>query len=394
MATRHNIADCIQISESAAKKLKCKKRENVTFVSSEPIIWRVSVGDKIQAPYDTEIAYIPHKNAIIKKIEKLTEYDYELNSKFNKIQDKVMKFDTKNEDIKIYDILNDNLNDITDMMKMNQEMILDLRDVLDIIKIGDDVLIEKSEKSKLYFLEDVSTCITANKLKKEFLIKDIIEYSAKLNHKKARRFKIMVEAEYEMFTGDKLTSRHATKGIVKIVPDSDMPYYIENGNKVYIEAIVSPYGIMSRRSFGVIREMLVNKLILEEEQIEDQTLDHFSDELSISNILKSSPNTCKKNQLYINERKLNEKTFIGPLYFIRLDKHVIDNAISIGQASINHKKFRKNSSLGGQKMITNIYNILKAKGAENIALNIMQSNDEPFAMFELNRLVDSLEWAT
>ncbi len=126
--------------------------------------------------------------------------------------------------------------------------------------------------------------------------------------------------------GDKFSSRHGQKGICAcVMKESDMPY-TEDGQK--IEVIFNPHGIPSRMTMGQIIEMLVAKICAYKGAHYDATIfKEFDIEVVADELEKFG------FQRYGYEKLLNGLTgeyidsliFVGPIFYQRLAKLVLDN---------------------------------------------------------------------
>ncbi|WP_036224172.1 hypothetical protein [Mesoaciditoga lauensis] len=79
----------------------------------------------------------------------------------------------------------------------------------------------------------------------------------KNKEKKAYSYKVVFvfEVEKPLRIGDKLMGRHGNKGVVsKILPISEMPFATINGERVYLDVILNPMGVISRMNIGQLVE--------------------------------------------------------------------------------------------------------------------------------------------
>jgi DNA-directed RNA polymerase beta' subunit len=67
--------------------------------------------------------------------------------------------------------------------------------------------------------------------------------------------RVWIEAERPLEVGDKLMGRHGNKGVVtKILSEQEMPYFIQDGQRCYIEAVLNPLSVLSRMNLGQLLE--------------------------------------------------------------------------------------------------------------------------------------------
>ena len=69
--------------------------------------------------------------------------------------------------------------------------------------------------------------------------------------------RINTEKKIKLKTGSKLTNTHGTKGLIKVVPDSEMPY-LEDGT--VLDLVINSDTVISRMNLSQIREMEINSV--------------------------------------------------------------------------------------------------------------------------------------
>ena len=69
--------------------------------------------------------------------------------------------------------------------------------------------------------------------------------------------RINTEKKVKLKTGSKLTNTHGTKGLIKVVPDSEMPY-LEDGT--VLDLVINSDTVISRMNLSQIREMEINSV--------------------------------------------------------------------------------------------------------------------------------------
>jgi len=69
--------------------------------------------------------------------------------------------------------------------------------------------------------------------------------------------RINTEKNIKLKTGSKLTNTHGTKGLIKVVPDNEMPY-LEDGT--ILDILISSDTVVSRMNLSQIREMEINSV--------------------------------------------------------------------------------------------------------------------------------------
>ncbi|KAF2961317.1 hypothetical protein [Fervidobacterium sp. 2310opik-2] len=167
------------------------------------------------------------------------------------------------------------------------------------------------------------------------------------------RIKFLVNKKAEV--GDKLMGRHGNKGTIsKIVPDSEMPKVVINGQEHIVDVILSPLGVVSRMNLGQLYET------------------HFSMAVKFGNFKKDTFQPLENGYQYKEELleelkklgsdeygrfkvKYKDKEWLltaGYQYFIRLDHCVRDkiHVVSFARESdITYQPLKGRSRMGGQR---------------------------------------------
>lgn len=152
-----------------------------------------------------------------------------------------------------------------------------------------------------------------------------------------RRIGIVIRHESKVSIGDKISSRHGSKGVVvRILSDCDMPYYktrnsycshpecrIEEPHR-HIQVILNPIGVIGRLNVGQLYETTLAKIA--ERKKEPFIIKSFQNDFSrekLSEELKAHGfSSDGMEQLFITEagkgRPLHYKSLVGPQYFLRL----------------------------------------------------------------------------
>lgn len=113
--------------------------------------------------------------------------------------------------------------------------------------------------------------------------------------------------------GDKLFTRSAVKGVARVVPDEFMPR-TKDGR--IIEVCISPESVVGRRAMGVYWEMMATQWARDGKPV---LVDHFDPRPTFRQLVEAGYG--ESTQLYWDENNpLQEKTFIGEIFFLRLSK--------------------------------------------------------------------------
>ena len=150
----------------------------------------------------------------------------------------------------------------------------------------------------------------------------------------AIRYRFYITSHIDARTGDKITTRGGTKGVLKVIPDAQMPK-LASGQRV--ECCMSPFSVYSRKAVVVPWEMMVNKRQVAAGQ--RLVLPHLSQlrqvEPRFDQLVKEGHGG--KDQLYLRGKPLAEETFVGPLYIVRVDKIASEiAAVQKGDRQMNH----------------------------------------------------------
>jgi hypothetical protein len=164
----------------------------------------------------------------------------------------------------------------------------------------------------------------------------------------AIRYRFYIVSHVDAKTGDKVTTRAGTKGVLKVLPDHMMPI-TEDGTR--IDCCVSPVSIVPRKAMLALWEMMANKRQARKD--ERLIMHHLTQLHSLKPTFKQlvSWGFGRKQQLWVRRQQLPEQTFVGPLYFIRVDKLAREIAsVQEGKRPKNHHDIPVNSArLSGQR---------------------------------------------
>lgn len=141
--------------------------------------------------------------------------------------------------------------------------------------------------------------------------------------------KVKIESERVPQVGDKFFSRHAQKGVIlKVIPDDELPI-AENGEKPDI--IVSPLGLTSRMTMGMVWEMILGKAAAlsgdESLCVDTQNFSNSKEEVKekCKQIFKENGYLEDGSQYFIHPKtgkRIEEPLFMGPVFYVRL-KHMV-----------------------------------------------------------------------
>lgn len=184
----------------------------------------------------------------------------------------------------------------------------------------------------------------------------------------ATRHTFVIEQFYPMTSGDKLSSRHSSKGVVSIARNISKEHLdqITTTAGIVPDVIIHPRSLVGRRNLGVLREMMANWKCIKEGTV--FRTEHFSDKWSMQQLVDEGYGEYSTT---IG----GGHCFIGPLYWLRVDKHACDQYSVVGK----HKPLsihgtNPDSGIGGQRLGPDSLVVMKAKGMDHI-LNRMTSEE-------------------
>lgn len=250
--------------------------------------------------------------------------------------------------------------------------------------------------------------VTASKLYMPGIVTEIVISKGKRFGTNTNRCWFKFNSFYNMETGDKFSNRHGGKGVVIVIPDKDMPRL--NDNRL-IEVAIGPETIVNRKAMSIFMEMMLNNycednsktsVVLPSGGFHDTSCDIYTEDAN--GLFKADPklldfnfmanNYGHKKQLFLNGVSLPELTYVGRLFWIRLDKIAKEIVSSV-------KTKRRKSSFGGvidkarisgQRCNTAKILALSGRNCDSLAEDIIKNNSSGHAFFtELVKAVQNKE---
>lgn len=192
--------------------------------------------------------------------------------------------------------------------------------------------------------------VYASKLKYSGYIEEMKKSNGKRFGVKTNRCWFKFRSICPLQSGDKLTNRHGGKGVVTVIPDDEMPWSIDRGQ--YIDICIGPESIINRKSMSTLWEMMVNNLAWKhsghgKKPVEPVKVNLFKSDTDFSwpddelhNFKQLAQSYSEKYRLIYKTKMLNDTTFIGGMFWMRLDKLAHEIVSSV-------KKKRSFTSMGG-----------------------------------------------
>jgi hypothetical protein len=227
--------------------------------------------------------------------------------------------------------------------------------------------------------EPEARTVRASKIHKASRVVRIDKIRTHIIGEPAERVRIKFECVYGLHDGDKITSRHGTKGVVRVVPDNDMPRVLnEHGEFVQIEVIIHPLSLVGRRSLGVFREMMANQYALQ--CGEPLRVEHLSDEQSTQEL--AAMGFGEKRLATLRGRELPRPVYAAPMYWIRLDHHAREQSSACGPTKpLNFVGTNPDAGkVSGQRINLGVATVMHAKELEATHAQLHEANVEEGAV--------------
>jgi hypothetical protein len=224
------------------------------------------------------------------------------------------------------------------------------------------------------------------RVKSKALVKQIRHYASSYFGVEATRVKLTCIASAPAATGDKVFTRGAIKGVLRVVPDEQMP---RTASGELVEAIVSPESVVGRRAMSVYWEGMANKHVQGGGKV---LVDHFDPRPSFEEFVNMGYGDPEP--LTLNGQPLPEQTWVAPIYFIRLDK-IAREIVSVhyGAQAVNGMGLPIDSAqAAGQKRDFAKGASMIARGMTNILTEMITKDMKaPHALKELRKVLDIAE---
>lgn len=200
----------------------------------------------------------------------------------------------------------------------------------------------------------------------------------------AEKIRLKFECVYVMGDGDKLTTRYGNKGVVRVIPDREMPEVRTREGWRRLEAAIHPLSMVKRRPHGLFREMMLNRLSLK--RGEPIVIRHFGGGPSMRKLVGMK--LGKKRKTRHRGRVLPEPVYAGPVYWLRLDMHAREQLAAMGHGKpLNFIGLNPDAGkVSGQRVNLGIATVMYSKGLGQVHKALHEANVETGAQ----RLVEDL----
>lgn len=201
------------------------------------------------------------------------------------------------------------------------------------------------------------------------------------------RLTIEVELLLPVASGDKLITRSALKGVARVRPDEMMPK-TEDGTP--IEVLLSPESVVNRRAMGTLWEMMASTYVKRTGL--PVVADHFEPRPSFKELVDLGYG--EKVQLNVAGANLPEKTFIGVVHLLRVDKlarEALNYTVGLRRVT-GHGTPVNDAKVCGQRMNPRKALALVGRGLGPVLRGILEVN--AFGYHAFDEIKKALTWKT
>ena len=181
------------------------------------------------------------------------------------------------------------------------------------VKEGDPVVPGQVLAEVVDPLDGQKTEVHARKTKYPCFVESLKAVRTAISGIPTVRVDVHLRADIPVETGDKLYARAGQKGVARVVKDEHMPV-LPDGR--IVEAIISPESVVGRRAMLVYWEMMANEYVRKTK--EPVNADHLNPSPTFQEFVTLGYGDGVK--LTYEGEPLNEETFVGLTFFMRVDK--------------------------------------------------------------------------
>jgi hypothetical protein len=248
---------------------------------------------------------------------------------------------------------------------------------------GDDIVPDQPYAERTDPITQKVTLVVPRRVKSRSQIKHIHRFKSSYFGVDATRVRLTCISSALAATGDKVFTRGAIKGVIRVVPDEQMPV---TANGETIEAIVSPESVVGRRAMSVYWEGMANKHAQKGGQV---LVDHFDPRPKFEEFVNMGYGDPEP--LFIGGQKLSQPVWVAPIYYLRLDK-IASQIVSVhsGGQALNGMRLPVDSAqAGGQKRDFAKGASMIARGMDDILHEMIRKDMRaPYALKELKKVLE------
>lgn len=213
--------------------------------------------------------------------------------------------------------------------------------------------------------EDIS--ITAH-IKRASILRERLEIKSRVATRECTKILYIWEQTHRIKSGDKLTNRHGNKGIVRILPDADMPSVDGQPAEVVVNALATA----KRRNPGQIIEAMFNYMRETKDYFDVPETPHFSAEVNGSPAASLIPECKPQKHEYKGQEVMS---WSGKVFWMVLDK--------FSHATGTHVTKRKTDDDGvyadvgkrsGSRIYLTVMQIMLSRGMGPLLDKLIQDN--------------------
>jgi len=227
-------------------------------------------------------------------------------------------------------------------------------------------------------LTDVAPLLSSKNPKIEKTTYSVDDKSGRMN------IKFVMSAHQSLRVGDKLSSRHAQKGVVGLLmPDEDMPFTCKDG--IIPDIIINPHAIPSRMTVGQLIEGVLGKSCAMTGTFTDGTPFLRSNKKDLDDIVKETE--TEKMILGITGEIIETPVAMGIVYYMALRHQAADKIYVRSNSSLKSRHSQNAKSImsrqpiagrskgGGLRVGEMEYDCLIAHGASKLVTEVSENSD-------------------
>jgi len=231
-------------------------------------------------------------------------------------------------------------------------------------------------------LTDVAPLLSSKNPRIEKITRSVDDKSGRMN------IKFVMSAHQSLRVGDKLSSRHAQKGVVGLLmPDEDMPFTCRDG--IIPDIIINPHAIPSRMTVGQLIEGVLGKSCAMTGTFTDGTPFLRSDKKNLDDIVNNTYKYNETEQMILGTtgELIETPVVMGIVYYMALRHQAADKIYVRSNSSLKSRHSQNSKSImsrqpiagrskgGGLRVGEMEYDCLIAHGASKLVTEISEKSD-------------------